>query len=463
MIPRKTPHKGPELFSDFEFTLNQNNPLYVLANKINWKLFEIEFTPLYSKGMGRPGKPIRLMAALLILKHLRDISDESVVAQFCENAYFQHFCGLSSWDNSPPCASSELVHFRNRIGRRGVELILQESIRVNQDDSDKKDLHVCLDTTVQEKNITFPTDSKLHKKIIRNCLSIAQNENIQLRQRYTRTLKKLSVDQRFRNHARNKKKAIKADRRIKIIAGRLVRELERVLPSESQYRNELELFAKVLAQKKGDSNKIYSLHEPETCCISKGKEHKKYEFGNKASIARTHDGIIVGAMSFRNEYDGHTASETLEQVRRLTNREVLTATADRGYRGATKIGNTTLFVPGKSRAGMSEYQKRKLRNIHRKRAAIEPVIGHLKQDHRMNRNFYKGIKGDEINIMLAAAAFNFKRMMRHWLSRLLSALSRIFNVLPELAWKFIQALWQNERTEMHIPFRKQLAYGGILG
>ena len=307
------------------------------------------------------------------------------------------------------------------------------------------------------------TDSKLHKKIIRNCLSIAQNENIQLRQRYTRTLKKLSVDQRFRNHARNKKKAIKADRRIKIIAGRLVRELERVLPSESQYRNELELFAKVLAQKKGERNKIYSLHEPETCCISKGKEHKKYEFGNKASIARTHDGIIVGAMSFRNEYDGHTASETLEQVRRLTNREVLTATADRGYRGATKIGNTTLFVPGKSRAGMSEYQKRKLRNIHRKRAAIEPVIGHLKQDHRMNRNFYKGIKGDEINIMLAAAAFNFKRMMRHWLSRLLSALSRIFNVLPELAWKLNQALWQYERTEMHIPFRKQLAYGGILG
>jgi len=154
-------------------------------------------------------------------------------------------------------------------------LILQESIRVNGKDKDDDDVSV--DTSVQEKNITFPTDDKLHKKIISKCHKISDKLQLPVRQTYTRTLKKLGKDQRFRSHPKNRSKARKADRKVKTIAGRLVRELERNLPPNSLYQKDLELFKRVLAQKRTDKDKIYSLHEPETCCISKGKEHKKYE------------------------------------------------------------------------------------------------------------------------------------------------------------------------------------------
>lgn len=158
-----------------------------------------------------------------------------------------------------------------------------------------------IDTTVQEKNITFPTDAKLHKKIIRQCLQIASDEQLTVRQTYTRTLKRLALDQRFRNHPRNKAKARKADRKIKTIAGRLVRELERNLAPNSIHQTSIALFKQVLSQTRGSKNKIYSLHEPEVCCKSKGKEHKKYEFGNKASFVKTDSGVLVGALGFRNQ------------------------------------------------------------------------------------------------------------------------------------------------------------------
>ena len=242
----------------------------------------------------------------------------------------------------------------------------------------------------------------------------AEKEDIKVRQTYTRVLKRLSREQRFRNHPKNRAKARKADKKIKTIAGRLVRELSRALPADSQYRSELDLYSRVLAQKRSDKNKIYSLHEPETCCISKGKEHKKYEFGNKASIVKTNSGVIVGAMGFRNPYDGHTLEPALMQVKKLVGKLPKTATVDRGYKGVDKIEDTLILIPKAPKKSQTLYQSKKLSKMHRKRAAIEPVIGHLKADHRMNRNFYKGIIGDNINIMLAAAAFNFKRIMNKW-------------------------------------------------
>lgn len=203
-----------------------------------------------------------------------------------------------------PCKVSELVHFRHRIGYKGVELIFQENIRINCKDSD--DDTVSIDTTVQEKHITYPTDAKLHKKIITKCQQIASEQQLPVRQSYTQTLKKLSRDQRFRNHPKNKTKARKADKKIKTIAGRLVRELERNLPPDSKHLVRLELYKKVLVQKKTDKDNIYSMHELETCCVSKGKEHKKYEFGNKVSFVKTNTGVIVGALGFSNEYDTGT-------------------------------------------------------------------------------------------------------------------------------------------------------------
>lgn len=402
------------LFFNFEDTLNQKHSLFILANKIHWHEFEDAFLPLYSEDKGRPAKPIRLMVGLLMLKHIRNVSDESVVEQWSENNYYQYFCGENAFVAAPACEASELVHFRNRIGEPGIELILRESIRINGDDANDDNINV--DTTVQEKNITFPTDAKLHKKIIKKCQKIAKDEQLPVRQTYTRTLKKLAVDQRFRNHPKNKAKARKADKKVKTITGRLVRELERNLPPNSKYQSALDLYKQILAQKRGSKNKTYSLHEPEVCCISKGKDHKKYEFGNKASFAKTDTGVIVGALGFRNEYDGHTLEPTLKQVERLRYKVPKRAKVDRGYRGKKQIGETEILIPSPPKKNLSYYQRKKLSEAHKKRAAIEPIIGHIKADHRLNRNFYKGMVGDNINIMLAASAFNFKRMMNKWKS-----------------------------------------------
>lgn len=412
MKPKQIVRNQNSFFFSFEDTLNQKHPLYILTNIVNWLLFEEAFLPLYSQDKGRPAKPIRLMVGLLMLKHIRNISDESVVEQWGENNYYQYFCGETSFVAGVPCEASELVHFRHRIGEQGIELILKESIRVNGDDSN--DGNVSVDTTVQEKNITFPTDAKLHKKIIKKCKKIAEEHQLPVRQTYTRTLKELARDQRFRNHPKNKAKARKADKKIRIIAGRLVRELERNLPPNSQYQADLALYQQVLSQQRGSKNKIYSLHEPEVCCISKGKEHKKYEFGNKASFVKTDTGVIVGAKGFRNEYDGHTLEPALEQVKRLTGKEPKKAKVDRGYRGKKQIGETEILIPAPPKKALGYYHRKKLSRAHTKRAAIEPIIGHVKADHRLNRNFYKGMVGDNINIMLAAAGFNFKRMMNKW-------------------------------------------------
>ena len=203
---------------------------------------------------------------------------------------------------------------------------------------------------------------------------------------------------------------------MKTIAGRLVRELERNLLTDSIHQKTILFFKQVLAQTR--SSKIYSLHESDVLCISKGKEHKKYEFRNKVSILKTQNtGVIIGAMGFRNEFDGHTLKPALAQVSKLIGKEPKTESVDRGYRGNTQIGSTKVQIPKPfNDKKQTKYQQKKLKEDHRKREAIEPVIGHLKTDHRLGRNFYKGIVGDNINIMLAAAAFNFKRMMNKWKS-----------------------------------------------
>ena len=435
MIKKEVKQQQRSLFLSLSDMLNQKHPLFILSNVINWKQFEDSFTPLYCEDNGRPGKPIRLMVGLLILKHLRNVSDESVVEQWSENNYYQYLCGESMFVPNVPCEASELVHFRNRIGEAGIELILKESIRINGKDSN--DSNVSVDTTVQEKNITFPTDAKLHRKIIDKCKKIAEKEELSIRQTYTQTLKKLGIDQRFRNHPKNKSKARKADKKVKTIAGRLVRELERNLPPNSIHQNEITLYKQILNQKRSDKNKIYSIHEPDVQCISKGKEHKKYEFGNKVSIVYTQStGVIVGAMGFRNPYDGHTLQQVLDQSENLLGQpSIKTATTDRGYRGVAKINDIVIQTPKKFNSkNQTKYQQNKLKKHFHRRAAIEPIIGHLKTDHRLNRNFYKGIVGDNINIMLAAAAFNIKRMMNKWKSSLLSIFYSVF-IEPFLKFK----------------------------
>ena len=430
MLPKQRSDSQLSFYITFEEQLSHRHPLYILANQINWRIFEQAFASLYSDE-GRPAKPIRLMVSLLMLKHVRNLSDESVVEQWFENIYYQYFSGEKTYACGAPCEASELVHFRNRIGAEGIELIFKESIRVNGKDGGEQE--ATTDTTVQEKNITYPTDNKLHRKIIKKCVGIASREGIELRQSYTRTVKKLLMEQRFRNHPKNKGRARKADRKVKTIAGRLVRELERKL-TPGLHQDSLELFKKVLLQKKADSNKIYSLHEPHTQCMSKGKEHKKYEFGSKVSIITTKTtGVIIGAINIeKNVHDSKTLQPAIEQQQRLTGITLKNNFVDRGYRGVKEVLGTTIIIPDKPGKQRTPYQKQKLRNGFKRRAAIEPKIGHLKQDHRLSRNFYKGIKGDSINVMLAAAGMNFKRMINKWKINPLLFLYRVFETLFRL-------------------------------
>ena len=430
MLSKKQNTSQLGFYSTFEEQLSHSHPLYILANTINWKIFEDTFSELYSDE-GRPAKPIRLMVSLIILKHIRNISDESVVEQWFENIYYQYFGGEKSYACGAPCEASELVHFRNRIGAEGIELIFKESIRVNGKDGHEQ--QATTDTTVQEKNITYPTDNKLHRKIIKKCIAIADEQGIELRQSYRRVLKKLLMDQRFRNHPKNKGKARKADKKVKTIAGRLVRELERKLPP-SLYQDTLTLFKQVLAQKKTDTNKIYSLHEPHVQCISKGKEHKRYEFGSKVSIITTKNtGVIIGAINIeKNVHDSKTLQPALDQQQRLTGITLKNNFVDRGYRGVKEVLGTKIILPDSPGKQRTPYEKQKLRKGFKRRAAIEPKIGHLKQDHRLSRNFYKGIKGDNNNVMLAAAAMNFKRMMNKWKLNPLLFLLRFFQTVFNL-------------------------------
>lgn len=419
------PHHSPSFFSSLADMLNQSHPLYKLADKIDWAKFDTAFAPLYCQNNGRPAEPIRLMCGLLILKHLRNLSDESLVEQWSENAYYQYFCGIPEFVPGAPCASSELVHFRNRIGEKGIELIFQESIRVNNEEDDDRHHDVAfIDSTVQEKNITYPTDARLHKKTVRKVLGIVHELGLPLRQSYTFVLKRVYRGQRFRNHPKNRNKALKADRKLRTIAGRLVRELRRNLGEHSLYNKLIERFEAILAQRRHSGKKIYSVHEPDVQCISKGKEHKKYEFGNKVSIIRSATGIILGAQSFRNEYDGHTIEASLAQVERLTQRKIKILAGDRGYRGKKEVNGTQILIPDAPKPSDSRYQKRKKHKLFCKRAGIEPTIGHLKSDYRLGRNFYKGVTGDAVNLLLAAAAYNFKRAMR--------ALLCLFKIIREM-------------------------------
>lgn len=422
------------LFATLSDQLDSKHPLYLLANVINWPLFEDAFSRHYSSTMGKPAKPIRLMVALLILKQLRNLSDESIVLNWSENLYFQYFSGEQSFVPNVPCSATELVEFRKRIGAEGIELILKESIRVNGKDGDEDTLSA--DTTVQEKNITYPADTKLHKKIITKCIGIARAEKIVLRQSYKFTVKKLQTLLRFQHTKNGSSAARKARKKIKTIAGRLVRDITRKLSPErlEAHKAQLGIYEKVLCQKRSDNNKIYSLHEPHVKCYTKGKAHKKFEFGSKASILVTQNsGVIVGALSFNETlHDSKTLPKVIEQYQRLTAKKPKEIYVDRGYRGPKQVKEVNIYVPQTKRE-ITKAQRKK----HSRRAAIEPFIGHLKQDYGLQRNFLKGDVGDAINLMMSAAAMNFKRVINLWLTEAKHCWKLIYNMLINIYWNFI--------------------------
>ena len=417
MKPKISPRQkqGNFLYQDLLEQLDPKAPLLILAKRLPWEMFEREFSPLYAE-VGRPAKPIRLMVGLLLLKQIENLSDERVVEAWVQNPYYQVFCGMEIFQWEFPCAASELVHFRKRIGEAGMEKIFQASVALFGEKALEDD--VVVDTTVQEKDITFPTDTKLRVKAMERCWKIAEEEGLVLRRSYRRELKHVRRIIRFNKGKKNedKKKVAAAIRRVKTMANALLRDIERKLPAPAlaAREDELALCRQVINQERQDKNKIYSLHEPEVCCIAKGKEHKKYEFGAKAAIAMTKTNcIIVGAKSFsRNEYDGDTLKSILPQVQEIRDKAAQRALCDRGFRGRKRVGTTTVVLPESPSPKATESAKRKARKDFGRRSAIEPVIGHLKSDFRLARNYLKGAIGDAINLLMAAAAFNCVKWMK---------------------------------------------------
>jgi IS5 family transposase len=414
--------------------LDPRQPLKQLADAIPWSQFESAFGSFYSSE-GRPAKPVRLMVGLLLLKQMFNQGDETVVAAWVQNPYWQYFCGMNEFQWQVPCDPSDLVYFRQRIGEPGIQRLLQVSAQLHGDKAQEKE--VVVDTTVQEKNITYPTDSKLAHKIIGRCWKLADRQGVKLRRRYRKAVRHCVRAQRWRKDPRKRKLARRALRQMKVIAGRLIRELERKLPESAreQQQENFALYRRVLAQQPADRDKIYSLHEPQVYCLSKGKEHKKYEFGSKASLVMTKDsGLIVGAVAHaENLYDGDALAPALEQTQAITGQVPGKAIVDRGYRGRKIVQGTEVLTPGKARAGQSQYQKSKMQARFRRRAAIEPLIGHLKGQYRLARCFLKGFAGDQMNLLLAAAAWNLRKWLRTaalFCLQLLRALFALANLLP---------------------------------
>jgi transposase, IS5 family len=395
--------------------IKPDHKLCLLAREIDWDSIETEFAPLYGN-TGRPSVPVRTIVGLLILKQMYSLGDETVIERYLENPYWQHFCGEIYFQYELPFDPSDFVHFRKRIGESGMKKIFKQSIDLFGEDVIRKEVkEVRVDTTVQEKNITFPTDRKLNEKVIEYCKRIAKKEGIKLKRTYTREIRKLKYQLRFARKPKNYKKLNRAYQKLHRIAFKIYRDLVSQLnPVPKQpYQEIFDVLYRVLTQKKEDSNKIYSIHEPEVLCIAKGKEHKPYEFGNKSSFAYTRKtGIIVGAMAIDgNAYDGHTLKPQLMQVRELTGGKIKKAIVDRGYRIKGSIGSTEIVMP-KALKKESYYLKKQREARCRSRAGIEGLISHLKQDHRMRRNYLKGTAGDKINTLLAAAVYNMMKWMR---------------------------------------------------
>lgn len=393
--------------------LDPRQPLKQLAEQLPWAEFEQAFGKYYS-AEGRPAKPVRLMVGLLLLKQMFNQGDETVVAAWVQNPYWQYFCGMSEFQWQVPCDPSDLVYFRQRIGEAGLQRMLQVSAQMHGAAAQEKE--VVVDTTVQEKNITHPTDTKLTHKIIRRCWKLADRNGIKLRRRYRKAVRQGVMAQRWRRDPQKRKVAHRALRKMKTIAGRLIRELERKLPAavRAEQRENFTLYRRVLSQQLSDRNKIYSLHEPQVYCLSKGKEHKKYEFGSKASVVVTKTtGVIVGAVAHEeNLYDGDALRPALEQTRTITGQQPAKAIVDRGYRGRKEVDGTEVLLPGKPKPGQTKSVSAKMRARFRRRAAIEPVISHLKHQYRLARCFLKGFVGDQVNLLLAAVAWNLRKWLR---------------------------------------------------
>jgi transposase, IS5 family len=435
MRPRERRDSGQnDLFkARLDQIVDMDHPLARLAATIDWRFLEERFGAVYSDKPGQPPLPTRLMAGLSILKHTHNLSDEEFCARWVENPYFQLFCGEEFFRHRLPFDRSSLTRWRQRMGEEKLVALIQESLSAaatrigaaKPSDFTK----VIVDTTVQPKAVAFPTDAKLMHRARERLVRLAKTHGVRLRQSYARVGKRALMAYQRYAHAKQFKRASRALRSVRIYLGRVLRDALRKTRHDTRLRQifaePLSLAFRVRHQTRNQrGRKIYSLHAPEVECIGKGKAHRPYEFGVKVSVAttlaRSKGGQFIAHVKTLpgNPYDGHTLETVISEIETQIGANLARIVADRGYRGhnAPPDHRMKVYVSGQKR-GVTDAIKRDLR----RRSAVEPVIGHAKGEHRMGRNFLKGTHGDAAKAILAAAGYNFRRLLA-WLA----ALWRVF-------------------------------------
>jgi transposase, IS5 family len=408
--------------------IDTKHALVRLARTIDWGFLEATFGAVYEDGAGRPPLPTRLMAGLAILKHTYDLSDEVVCELWLENPYYQYFCGEEFFQHRLPFDRSSMTHWRNRVGAERLQALLQESLAAATRSGAIKPADLAraiVDTTVQPKNVTFPTDAKLVNRAREKLVTLAKKLGVELRQSYARVGKFALVKHQRYAHARQFDRAAKALRKLKTYLGRVIRDIARKIEGDPRRENAfarlMSLARRVRDQQRGQRGpKVYSLHAPEVECIGKGKPHKPYEFGVKVSVATTLKRCKGGQFVTHvqalpgNPYDGHTLARVIPAIEALLGNTIERLHADAGYRGHNAPPEYKFKVyTAKQKRRVTPQIKREMR----RRSAIEPVIGHLKNEHRMGRNYLAGRRGDANNAILAAVGYNFRRLIR-WLTLL---------------------------------------------
>jgi len=424
---------------DLEQLIDLSHPLARLGLVIDGASFEETLGGTYHPSQGAPGISTRLMVALHYLKYERDLSDEDVVAAWVENPYWQHFSGMKYFPHRMPIDPSSMTRWRKRLGEAGAEQMLRATIEAGMAmrvirPAELKRINV--DTTVQTKAIRFPTDARLYQRMRERLVKTARREGLTIKQSYRHIGRRLLMQSSRYAHARQMKRARACTRKLKTQLGRVMREIERQVEIPSpKLAKLLETAHRIYAQQRHDKNKIYSVHEPEVECIAKGKAGKQYEFGNKVSVAvSSRGGWFVGARSFTgNPYDGHTLDEQMKQVDNLIGNMASQVHVDMGYRGHDYEGGVAVHVDKRSRGRTPLAHWRWMK----RRAAVEPSIGHLKSEHRLERNRLKGAAGNAINAILAAAAMNFHKLLGAFWRIFLSCVTSVWN--PLLALRSQQA------------------------
>jgi transposase, IS5 family len=415
MRPKGEPEQQQrEMFQvELEQLVDGGHPLVGLGRSIDWSSLETTLGATYHPTRGAPGIATRLMVALHYLKYQADLSDEDVVAAWVENPYWQHFSGERYFQHALPIDASSMTRWRQRLGEAGAEQMLCATITAG---IKMGTIHpgqlkrINVDTTVQTKAIRYPSDARLYHRCRERLVKAARREGLRVKQSYRHVGKRLLMQSSRYAHARQIKRARACTRRLRTQLGRVTREIERQVREPSQELAKLlETAHRIHAQQRHDQHKVYSVHEPEVECIAKGKADKKYEFGNKVTVAVTsRGGWFVGAKSFTgNPYDGHTLAAQMKQVKSIIGDRVGEVHVDMGYRGHDYQGQATVHVDKRNRGRTP----RALWRWMKRRAAVEPSIGHLKTEHRLERNRLQGVSGDAINAVLAAAAMNFHKLL----------------------------------------------------